>query len=246
MPSMRTLVSATFALGACLLAGGICHAQFAPAASPGNAPVVKQEPFDGMMSPSAIVLVDDGSCGKGRIKEVTGGEARSWAELTEETPSQIVMGSETDQKVFALSLRSAEGVLYYLGQLARLEAGAEKQPRGGRAVMIHVCDYDQDCATDDGEPPRLPLFVALAKRDHQCSDSFVSVRSLDGTDYFIPKGDQVPPADRRLSPLLLTSSSGLCAEGRTMMALTLVSQLIGLQKTAKDFTTTSTVKVVGQ
>jgi hypothetical protein len=74
LPSMRTLVSATFALGVCLLAGGICHAQFAPAASPGNAPVVKQEPFDGMMSPGAIVLVDDGSCGKGRIKEVTGGE----------------------------------------------------------------------------------------------------------------------------------------------------------------------------
>jgi len=40
------------------------HAQF----------VVKQEPFPGQMAPGGIVLVDDGSCGKGKILEVTGGE----------------------------------------------------------------------------------------------------------------------------------------------------------------------------
>ena len=45
------------------------------AATSGNAqPVVKQEPFDGKMVPGAVVLVDDGSCGKGKVKEVTGGE----------------------------------------------------------------------------------------------------------------------------------------------------------------------------
>jgi hypothetical protein len=47
-----------------LAADGSCNAQ----------PVVKQEPFDGLMVPGAVVLVDDGSCGKGKIKEVTGGE----------------------------------------------------------------------------------------------------------------------------------------------------------------------------
>jgi hypothetical protein len=36
--------------------------------------VVKQEPFDGQMVPGGIVLVDDGTCGRGKIKEVTGGE----------------------------------------------------------------------------------------------------------------------------------------------------------------------------
>jgi len=36
--------------------------------------VVKQEPFDGMMTPGSVILVDDGTCGKGKIKEVTGGE----------------------------------------------------------------------------------------------------------------------------------------------------------------------------
>ena len=48
---------------------------FLLAASSTNAQVVvKQEPFDGQMLPGSIILVDDGSCGKGKIKEVTGGE----------------------------------------------------------------------------------------------------------------------------------------------------------------------------
>ncbi len=36
--------------------------------------VVKQEPFDGQMVPGQVILVDDGSCGRGKIKQVTGGE----------------------------------------------------------------------------------------------------------------------------------------------------------------------------
>jgi hypothetical protein len=39
-----------------------------------DAQVVKQEPFEGKMLLGAVILVDDGSCGKGKIKEVTGGE----------------------------------------------------------------------------------------------------------------------------------------------------------------------------
>jgi 3-phenylpropionate/cinnamic acid dioxygenase small subunit len=44
------------------------------ASSPGNAQVLKQEPLDGKMVPGSVVLVDDGTCGKGKIKQVTGGE----------------------------------------------------------------------------------------------------------------------------------------------------------------------------
>jgi hypothetical protein len=36
--------------------------------------VVKQEPFDGQMVPGQVILVDDGTCGRGKIKQVTGGE----------------------------------------------------------------------------------------------------------------------------------------------------------------------------
>ena len=66
---LRRLAASLFLLF-CSLAGGVCRAQ---STSTGY-PVLKQEPFPGMMSPGAIVLVDDGTCGKGRIKEVTGGE----------------------------------------------------------------------------------------------------------------------------------------------------------------------------
>jgi hypothetical protein len=61
---MTTLMTGLAALILFIAAGGACNAQ----------PVVKQEPFDGQMVPGGVVLVDDGSCGKGKIKEVTGGE----------------------------------------------------------------------------------------------------------------------------------------------------------------------------
>ena len=61
MPGMSRQI---VALAALLAAGGSSDAEV----------VVKQEPFDGQMVPGAIILVDDGSCGKGKIKQVTGGE----------------------------------------------------------------------------------------------------------------------------------------------------------------------------
>jgi hypothetical protein len=44
------------------------------ASSSANAQVLKQEPLDGKMVPGSVLLVDDGTCGKGKIKQVTGGE----------------------------------------------------------------------------------------------------------------------------------------------------------------------------
>lgn len=56
---MRTLVTGSVALAAVLAASGMCAAQV----------VVKQESLD--MRNGATVLVDDGTCGKGKIKLVT-------------------------------------------------------------------------------------------------------------------------------------------------------------------------------
>ena len=70
---MKPLVT-SFVCLFCLLAGDVCRAQSAGTGYLGNAPVLKQEPFPGLMSPGAIVLVDDCTSGQGRIKEVTGGE----------------------------------------------------------------------------------------------------------------------------------------------------------------------------
>jgi hypothetical protein len=61
---MKALGTGLTAVILFVTAGAACNAQ----------PVVKQEPFDGQMVPGAVILVDDGSCGKGKIKEVTGGE----------------------------------------------------------------------------------------------------------------------------------------------------------------------------
>ena len=44
------------------------------ASSPSTAQVLKQEPLEGKMVPGSVLLVDDGTCGKGKIKQVTGGE----------------------------------------------------------------------------------------------------------------------------------------------------------------------------
>ena len=57
-------VVGSVALALLLALSGACNAQT----------VVKQEPFDGKMVPGQVILVDDGTCGKGKIKEVTGGE----------------------------------------------------------------------------------------------------------------------------------------------------------------------------
>jgi len=161
------------------------------------------------------------------------------------TPANVIARGPTGSHVvFGLTLRSPEGVLYYLGQLARLENRAKEQ----RALLIHVCDYKSGCAdSEGGEPPVSPLFVALDRQGHGACPSIIWVRSLDGSDYMIPRAGEDPKKIPGTGQFLqLADVAHLCTTGRSMHALDLLSQLIGLQKTAKDFTTTSTVKVVGQ
>lgn len=149
-------------------------------------------------------------------------------------------GAAGGGQVFVLTLRSPEGLLYYLGQLARLENRADKKS----ALLIHVCDFKSGCAAGS-EPPVAPLFVALDKEEHGGCPSIIWVRALDGSDYMIPKG-RGNPYKGTGQDLQFADAAQLCVTGRSMHALDLLSQLIGLQKTGKDLTTTSTVKVVGQ
>ena len=58
---MRTLIAGWMALTVALAASGICSAQV----------VVKMEPMEGQLRTGATVLVDDGTCGKGKIKLIT-------------------------------------------------------------------------------------------------------------------------------------------------------------------------------
>jgi hypothetical protein len=58
---MRTFIAGSLALAVALAASGICGAQV----------VVKMEPMEGQLRTGATVLVDDGTCGKGKIKLIT-------------------------------------------------------------------------------------------------------------------------------------------------------------------------------
>jgi hypothetical protein len=187
------------------------------------------------------------ACSKTELETEGDAEAFSWEDLTEKNANRIVMGSDADPTVFALNLRSPEGMLYYLGQLARLEAGAANRPEGS-AVAIHASDY----YTAAQEPTVIPLFVALDKGRHSCPGDRVLVRSLDHENYFIPK-QEAPKKDECLldlirdpSGLLLIKTARLCYSGRSMMSINLVAQLIGLQKPpASTPASASTAKSAG-
>lgn len=58
---MRILLAGSIASTVLLAAVGICSAQV----------VVKQEPMEGQLRTGATVLVDDGTCGQGKIKLIT-------------------------------------------------------------------------------------------------------------------------------------------------------------------------------
>jgi hypothetical protein len=60
---MKTTIAGSIALALLIAAGGECHAE----------QVVKSEPPAGSLAPGATLLVDDGTCGKGKIKRITGG-----------------------------------------------------------------------------------------------------------------------------------------------------------------------------
>jgi hypothetical protein len=123
-----------------------------------------------------------------------------------------------------LFLRSPEGILYYLGELARLEEKNNKVP--------HICV--------DGKLE--PLFV-VHRSSSECSKA-VEVTNGDGATYAIPaRNDKIDKPNCTKSEFRKLSS---CDPGRSMEALTVVSQLIALQKSAKDLPTTSVVRVVGQ
>ena len=58
---MRTIVAGSIALAIVLATGGVCSAQL----------IVKKEPMEGQLRTGATVLVDDGTCGPGKIKLIT-------------------------------------------------------------------------------------------------------------------------------------------------------------------------------
>lgn len=125
-----------------------------------------------------------------------------------------------------LYFRSPESALYYLGEHARYEQNVGK--------VFYICMFGE----------LQPMFVVLSAGQMSCKGS-VEATTGDGDTYFIPAGTKPERAkcDGK-TPYAMKDLS--CDPGRSLHALTVVSQLIALQKSAKDLPTTSVVRVLGQ
>jgi hypothetical protein len=119
------------------------------------------------------------------------------------------IGDKSSNKVY---LRSPEAILYYLGELVRVE-----NSKTGFMLMLY----------EDGPYPA-KLFYALKVTTNDKAHC-VSV-DYEGDRYVIP---QVP------------DSNGYCTD-HSMHVLSLVSQLIGLQKEVEETPVTGVVSVIGQ
>jgi hypothetical protein len=128
-----------------------------------------------------------------------------------------------------LYLRSPEAILYYLGELARFEESTGK--------ALYVCMHDT----------LEPLFVVRRGGVECGSLRAVVATNGAGLTYFIPGPGDAPrgscgqPNDKTFELRELS-----CDPGRSLHALTVVSQLIALQKSAKDLPTSNVVRVLGQ
>jgi hypothetical protein len=119
-----------------------------------------------------------------------------------------------------LSLRAPEGIVYYLGELMR-----QKSPVTSR---MHQNLYDCDDKKNQEECKEEAIFAAQEDQAFHC-DAIVDV-DYEGKRYIVPGGKK--PA--------------CSSPGRSMQTMSLLSELISLQKSAKDLPTTSVVRVVGQ
>jgi hypothetical protein len=115
-------------------------------------------------------------------------------------------------------LRSPEAILYYLGEILRVE----NRPEDPNTPMIHV-GHGQSATS------LARLFYARKATDDDTAPD-VSV-DYEGTKYVIPGNPD--------------SDDGYCVD-RSMHVLSLVSQLIGLQKKSEQAPVTGVVSVIGR
>lgn len=172
------------------------------------------------------------------MTEAANAEQRVSTEIRE-VEVQDEKGKKVKVKIeITLFLRSPEGVLYYLGQLARAQ---ERQL------------FPRICLDGDLEP-----LLVLRRSGTGCSGAVVETK-YDGNTYLVPRAMdenkiacgsdwQSGQGNAVLRPWKDQPLHGtdLCEQGRSMHALSLLTQLISLQKTGEGLPTTSTVRVIGQ
>ena len=124
-------------------------------------------------------------------------------------------------------LRSPEALMYYLGELMRV-ANRQASPK-----MPYVCIQGRF----------QPVFVALPTG--RCEDGLLEADSGRGR-YSVPPAS-LPGFGGASAPCEkgeLRIEDAQCEGGRSMQALRLVSQIMSLQKSAKDLPSTATVRLI--
>ncbi|HEV3459457.1 MAG TPA: hypothetical protein VHG32_23145 [Thermoanaerobaculia bacterium] len=132
-----------------------------------------------------------------------------------------VANDATAKPTETLILRSPEAIVYYLGELTRY---FETVSHPLVKAIMHKGSSEET------------VFVArAASKMEGCSKGDVTV-NYGEKRYIVPEAHQVSRQPTDICP----------DPGRSMQALSLISELIALQKSAKNLQTTSVVRVVGQ
>ncbi|MFY9822108.1 MAG: hypothetical protein WAM82_12050 [Thermoanaerobaculia bacterium] len=133
-----------------------------------------------------------------------------------------------DSKTASFVLRSPEGLVYYLGELMRV-ANRSKSPK-----IAYLCIQGH----------MQPIFVAFPTG--RCKDTQVQADAGRG-GYSVPQslepGDEKECKEGELQLVDATSEKS-CEGGRSMQALRLLSQLMSLQKSAKDMPSAAVVRLI--
>jgi hypothetical protein len=152
--------------------------------------------------------------------------------------------TRASKSIIHFHLRSPEGILYYLGQLSRL------LHQTGQAARLHLDGYDD----------LKPVFVALERNPTTKSSprlrcgSLVETTDAQRASYFVPaapggqesqEGQENHKESRQESRDYLAQLDK-CDPGLSTTSLNIVSQLIGLQKAAKDFPSSAVVRAIVQ
>lgn len=135
----------------------------------------------------------------------------------------VIEGSKT----ITFVLRSPEALLYYLGELARVEN------RPGSPKVPEVCIQGR----------YQPLFLVLP--GGKCSDAVLSADSGQGV-YAVPALSAGKPSDSCRAGALRLTDPPVCDAGRSMQAFSLLNQVMALQKSSKDLPATALVRVIGE
>jgi hypothetical protein len=129
-------------------------------------------------------------------------------------------------KSLTLVLRSPEALLYYLGELARV-ANRKESPK-----MPYICIQNRF----------QPLFVALPSG--RCQGSQVEVNGAGGK-FSVPAASEDSIAKSYCDEGdIRIDDANKCDAGRSMQALRLVSQIMSMQKYAKDLPSAGVVRLL--